>query len=122
MNSEAILQKLIESGYINDINKELGLFLFFDEIGDESMFVEDFYSQINKNSPEGNAIALVIQRALFDECANRELTFKVVKNKLLVDKYEDDGDLGTKIIRLHEGDISHESFALAYQKVVGIER
>ena len=114
MNSEAILQKLIESGYINEI---IGLFLFFDEIGDESMFVEDFYSQINKNSPEGNAIALVIQRALFDECKNTELEFFVWGGLLSI--YKPVGFFGKQTI--HEGDTSRESFALAYQKLVGIE-
>ena len=112
MNSEAILQKLIESGYINEIYKELGLFLFFDELGDEIMFVEDFYSHINKNSYEGNEIVLVIQRALFEECAKRDIRVEIVKNKL---------DLRQGYALIFRADTSRESFALAYQKVVGIE-
>ena len=110
INSEAILQKLIDDGYLH--RKQGRVYIS----SGEYWAVEEDVSITN--DPE---LFLVIQRALFDECANRELTFKVVKNKLLVDKYEDDGDLGTKIIRLHEGDTSRESFALAYQKLVGIE-
>ena len=74
MNSEAILNRLIHDGYIKIINHEDGEFVF-DEYEDDSMFIEDFCSEINKNSPEGNAIALVIQRALFEECKNTELEF-----------------------------------------------
>ena len=109
INSEAILQKLIDDGYLH--RKQDRVYIS----SGEYWAVEEDASIIYDP-----ALFLVIHRALFDECSKRDVTFKVVKNKLLVDKYEDDGDLGTKIIRLHEGDTSRESFILAYQKVVGI--
>ena len=100
MNSEAILQKLIELGYTCIYQDHL-----YKDVHGSFCLVKNFLPLSYSHDFE------LIQRALFDECAKRDIRVEIVKNKL---------DLRQGYALIFRADTSRESFALAYQKVVGI--
>ena len=104
MNNEAILQRLIENAYLKRKNDRIyidsGEYWVLDDdvsiIGDAELF-------------------LILQRALFEECHKRDIVITIKNNRLIICIAD---FLGSELIDL---DTSRESFALAYQKLVGIE-
>ena len=104
MNSEAILDSLIESGhiYLGKIDSDV----VYDA---KTACILCIRHQLDFIDHPGSF--LVIQRALFNECAKRDIRVEIVKNKL---------DLRQGYALIFRADTSRESFALAYQKVVEI--
>ena len=110
INSEAILDSLIESGhiYLGKIDSDV----VYDA---KTACILCIRHQLDFIDHSGSF--LVLQRALFEECKNTELEFFLWGGLLSI--YMPVGFFGKDTI--HEGDTSRESFILAYQKVVGIE-
>ena len=108
INNEAILLSMIENAYLKRKNDRI----YIDS--GEYWVLDDYVSVI------GDAeLFLVLQRALFDECRKRGYVITITANFMLIDKvnfmYPENN------AEIYEGDTSRESFALAYQKLVGIE-
>ena len=107
INSEAILQKLIDDGYLH--RKQGRVYIS----SGEYWAVEEDVSIIY--DPE---LFLVIHRALFHECVKRGCEIKIK----FFDSARPEGTLLVETVDslIFSGDTSRESFILAYQKVVGI--
>lgn len=108
MNNEAILNKLIELGYV-EIEKFDNLTAYKD--ADKSSWMLDEFDAI-----ESATDFLLVQRALFDECAKRDLTLIIDDTGLYI--YEN--FLGQMQDLIFEAiDTSRESFRAAFCKVTG---
>ena len=112
INNEAILLSMIENAYLKRKNDRIyidsGEYWVLDDdvsiIGDAELF-------------------LILQRALFEECHKRDIVITIKNSKLIIKMNFMDSQfaimdfMDSQLIIL---DTSRESFALAYQKVVGI--
>ena len=97
MNNEAILNKLIELGYLdNDIT-------LFDAV-------------------TSNTDYFILQRALFDECGKRGYIIKIIENKVEVYwcTFNFEGEEENISDNIYEDYTSRESFVKAFCKVVGV--
>ena len=88
MNNEAILNKLIELGYVKE------------------------HPQSSPFNTRRDSDYLIVQRALFDECAKRDYFIQINSRNLYIRRL-----IGEEI---HQGDTSRESFVKAFCKVVGV--
>ena len=103
MNSEAILQKLIELGYTCIYQDHL-----YKDVHGSFCLVKNFLPLSYSHDFE------LIQRALFDECGKREFPLMIDNNVLKIIEKE-------HFNTIYEGDTSRQSFLQAFKKVVGIE-
>ena len=112
INNEAILTSLIENEHVE-----------VDEIGRYLDVEGNQYLQPAFDPVEYVSDFELVMRALFDECDKRDIDIRVKNNKLIIKMNFMDSQfaimdfMDSQLIIL---DTSRESFALAYQKVVGI--
>ena len=102
INNEAILLSLIENG-----DAEV------DETGRYLDVEGNQYLQPAFDPCQYGSDFELVMRALFEECDKRDIDIRVKNNKLIIAM----NFMSSQLVIL---DTSRESFALAYQKVVGI--
>jgi len=100
--NEAILNKLIELGYLLQCEAKY----YFKHSGGERIHKGHF------NPLEYDSDYLVLQRALFVECATHDYVITISANFMIIDHLCGD--------EIYQGDTSRESFVAAFEKVVGI--